>query len=446
MNQNLSRRKFLSAVTISSTAYLMSPSALAFERIVNQKAAAKIKVAVMGVNGRGLALVQAFAANPVAEVTWICDVDSRALSGAIQAARSAGQSSVPNTTDDFRKALDDRSVDALVIAAPDHWHTPAALLGLKAGKHIYVEKPGSHNPAEGELLVPPANRYQKKVQLGNQRRSWPRVGEAIAELQSGSIGKVDFARVWYTNNRPSIGIGKNLPVPEWLNYDLWQGPAPRCAFKDNLIHYNWHWHWNWGTGELLNNGTHFMDLARWGMNVNYPTSVYSTGGRFQFQDDWETPDTQTATYRFADGKIIQWEGRSCNPKAINEMGSGVSFHGTQGSLEIRDNSYRVYNQKGEMIRKIDSGTNTVVGQTGPGFDFDKDHVTNFLEAIQSGARLNSPIQECNKSVLLCHLGNISYRSGTALTCDPDAGKIINNPEAMKYWTREYQPGWEPKIG
>jgi len=231
-----------------------------------------------------------------------------------------------------------------------------------------------------------------------------------------------------------------------LDYELWQGPAPRKPYKDNLIHYNWHWHWNWGTGELLNNGTHYIDVARWGLNVNYPTKVFSTGGRYQFQDDWETPDTQIATFDFEDGKTIAWEGRSCNDRGINDMGSGISFHGEQGTMEIVHNGYRIFNNKGEEV-KNETGTssNTVITQAGPGFDLDKDHFANFLGCLETGKVPHSAYSECYKSVLLCQLGNISYRVGRALYCDTTNGHIKNDKDANKLWGREYEKGWTPAI-
>jgi len=281
--------------------------------------------------------------------------------------------------------------------------------------------------------------------MGKQRRSLLRVREAIQALHGGVIGRIYYARTWYTNTRPTIGIGKTTPVPSWLNYELWQGPAPRKPFKDNVVHYHWHWNWNWGTGEIVNNGTHFIDLARWGLNVNFPSKVYSTGGRYQYKDDWETPDTQVATFDFEGGKTILWEGRSCNPRGINDMGSGVSFHGEQGTLELKDNSYKIFNNKGELIKQADPTTNTTVAQTGPGFDLDKDHFANFLDCLETGKTPNSIYSDCYKSVLLGHLGNISYRVGRSLNCDPQNGHVKNDTDAMKLWSRQYESGWAPKI-
>ena len=209
----------------------------------------------------------------------------------------------------MEQALEDPQLDLLIVTAPDHWRAPAALLAVSAGKHVYLEKPCSHNPNEGEMLVKAAAKHNKLLQMGNQRRSWPNVMAAIAELKAGVIGRPYYAKTWYTNNRESIGVGKVTDVPSWLNYDLWQGPAPRKAYKDNLIHYNWHWFWHWGTGEALNNGTHMVDLARWGLGVDYPTRVTSAGGRYRYQDDWETPDTQVIDLEFANNTLISWEGR-----------------------------------------------------------------------------------------------------------------------------------------
>jgi predicted dehydrogenase len=439
------RRKFIKSVIGGAIGAGLTQDLQAFNILPSFPVKDKFKVAVMGVNGRGKDHIRAFVSQPNAEVAYICDVDQLAVTQAMEVCVTAGQTVKPKGVSDFRRALDDKSVDALSIAAPDHWHAPAAILGLKAGKHIYIEKPGSHNPAEAEMLVAAMGKYNKVVQLGNQRRSWPRVIEAIQSLHQGVIGRVYYARTWYTNTRPTIGIGKAVPVPTNLDYELWQGPAPRKPYLDNLIHYNWHWRWHWGTGEMLNNGTHYMDVARWGLQVDYPKKVYSTGGRYQFTDDWETPDTQIASFDFDDRKTIVWESRSCNQRSINDMGTGISFHGELGTLEIRDNSYRIFDNKGVVIKGVEPSTNVVITQTGPGFDLDRDHFGNFLACIETGKTPNSVYTETYKSVLLCHLANISYRTGRALDCDVKNGHIKNDSEAMKLWGREYERGWEPTV-
>lgn len=445
MNAHWERRKFIKSLAAAGMGASLAPAAHAFNITSGYPVKDKYKVAVMGLNNRGRDHIRAFIAQSRAEIAFLCDVDSNVINAATEIVAKAGQTSKPKTVTDFRRALDDKSLDILSIAAPDHWHTPAALLGLKAGKHIYIEKPGSHNPAEAEMLLTATEKYGRVVQLGNQRRSWSRIIEAMKALHAGAIGRVYYARTWYTNTRPSIGRGRQVPVPANLDFDLWQGPAPRKPYLDNLVHYNWHWRWHWGTGEMLNNGTHYMDVARWGLQVNYPVKVFSTGGRYQFTDDWETPDTQIATFDFDDRKTIVWESRSCNQRGINDMGSGISFHGEQGTMEIRDNSYRIFDNQGNIVKSADPATEVVITQTGPGFDLDRDHFANFLDSIDSGKKPNSWYNECHASIMLCHLANISYRTGRALECDTRTGHIKNDGEAVKLWSREYENGWQPTL-
>ncbi|NQV75457.1 MAG: Gfo/Idh/MocA family oxidoreductase, partial [Bacteroidetes bacterium] len=382
MKNSDNRRDFIKktvtgAAALSFGGVLPSFSAKSYARILG--ANERVLVAMMGVNSRGLALASNFAAQKNCEVRFICDVDKRATDKCIDTV-SKIQSSTPMAQPDFRKALEDKQIDALVVAAPDHWHAPAALLASAAGKHVYLEKPCSHNPNEGEMLVAAANKYKNVIQMGNQRRSWPNVAAGIAELHDGIIGRPYFAKTWYTNNRPSIGVGKNTPVPEWLDYDLWQGPAPRREFKDNLIHYNWHWFWHWGTGEALNNGTHMIDLARWGLQVDFPTKVASTGGRYRFQDDWEAPDTQNISIEFANKSTISWEGRSCNPFPIEGNTVGVIFYGDNGTMVIGgSNAYKVYDLKNNVIKEaknevIIDATNL----TSPSQQLDAYHIQNFF--------------------------------------------------------------------
>jgi predicted dehydrogenase len=376
----------------------------------------------------------------------VCDVDNRAMDKCVNAVEKT-QGKKPKAEGDFRKALEDKNLDLLIVTAPDHWHAPAALLAVSAGKHVYLEKPCSHNPNEGEMLVKAAAKHNKLLQMGNQRRSWPNVMAAIAELKAGVIGRPYYAKTWYTNNRESIGVGKATEVPSWLNYELWQGPAPRKAYKDNLIHYNWHWFWHWGTGEALNNGTHMVDLARWGLGVDYPTRVTSAGGRYRYQDDWETPDTQVIDLEFANNTLISWEGRSCNGKNTEGSSVGVIFYGETGSLLIESgNSYKIYDLKSKLVKEVKNDiTANALDRTGPGMELDALHIRNFFDAIKRGGTLNSDILSGHQSTLLVQLGNISQRTGRALKIDPSNGRILNDKEAMKLWSREYEKGWEPKI-
>lgn len=443
------RRTFLKkassgAFALTLGGVLPAFSAKSYQQILG--ANEKIRVACMGVNSRGLAVGKNFAHQKNCEVLHVCDVDSRAAEICINTIHQI-QSVKPKATPDFRKALEDKDLDALIVTAPDHWHAPAALLACSAGKHVYLEKPCSHNPNEGEMLVKSAEKHKRVLQMGNQRRSWPNVAAAIAELHAGVIGRPYFAKTWYTNNRASIGVGKETAVPDWLNYDLWQGPAPRKAFKDNLIHYNWHWFWHWGTGEALNNGTHMVDLARWGLNVAYPTKVSSSGGRFRYQDDWETPDTQVINLEFDNNSMISWEGRSCNGKSVEANSVGIIFYAEQGSMVIESgNSYKIYDLKNNLVKEVKNYFNVDARNlSDPSQNLDALHILNFFDGIRLGTALNSDIISGHQSTLLVQLGNISQRVGRTLNINPQNGHILNDKEAQKYWSREYQPGWEPKI-
>ncbi|MGB1924965.1 MAG: Gfo/Idh/MocA family protein, partial [Rubripirellula sp.] len=343
------------------------------------------------------------------------------------------QGRVPKVVGDFRRILDDKGIDVLVVATPNHWHAPATILGCAAGKHVYVEKPCSHTPEEGEIAVAAARRHKRMVQMGTQRRSWSGIQEAITKVHAGLIGKVLYSRTWYNNRRPSIGFGKVASIPEWLDWDLWQGPAPRRDFRDNIVHYNWHWHWHWGNGELGNNGVHAIDVARWGLEVTYPTRVTVGGGMYRHEHDQETPDTMMLTMDFPEKKTITWEGLSWSPLGPHDSGFGISFHGTEGSLIIRGSGYTVYDLRG---KEIESGT----GDAG-----DTAHFADFLESVRSGRLPNADIEIAHQSTLLCHLGNIAYRTGGVLNLDPSNGHILNNANAEAMWGREYEPGWEPKI-
>ena len=406
----------------------------------------KIVVSMMGVYSRGQALAKNFARQENCEVAHICDVDSRAIANCAAAIKDR-QERIPEGFVDFRKSLESKDIDVLVIAAPDHWHAPAALLALQAGKHVYVEKPCSHNPKEGEMLVEATKKYGKVVQMGNQRRSWPNVVEGIQALKDGAIGRVYFGKGWYTNNRGPIGIGKNVPVPDWLDWELWQGPAPRKAYKDNIVHYNWHWLWHWGTGEALNNGTHMIDLLRWGMDVNFPVSVNSSGGRFRYQDDWETPDTQVINLDFEEGVSMSWEGRSCNGKHIEGSSVGVMFYGEKGSLLIPGgDSYTIFDLDSKVMKHTkDDQVIDPRDLANPAEFLDALHIRNMFDGIISSGTLHADIDSGHKSTLLVQLGNIAQRVGRSLQIDPKTGHILNDADAVKYWSREYEKDWEMKI-
>jgi predicted dehydrogenase len=428
MSDNLDRRHFLGVSAASGLALgLAALPARAEVKGANEK----IIVGVMGTGGRGLGVAAAFENLQNVEVAYVCDVDRGRVEAAADAV-SKVKSRTPKTVTDFRRILDDGKVDLLVVTTCNHWHAPAAILACAAGKHVYVEKPCSHNPREGELLVEASRKHKRQVQMGNQRRSWPGIIEAVQKVRDGVIGRPYLAESFYQNNRPSIGKGKTTAVPEKLDYDLWQGPAPRRPFRDNYLHYSWHWFWHWGNGELGNNGIHMLDLCRWGLGVDYPIHVASTGGRYRYEDDQETPDTHLVSFSFEGRKTITWEGLSCNRQPA-ERTAEVIFYGEKGCLAIAGNGYTIYDEKGKEVSKV-AGTSSS----------DALHFNNLLDGIRSGKPLHSEIEEGHKSTLLCHLGNISQRIGRSLRCDPRTGKC-DDKDGMALWSREYEKGWEPKV-
>ncbi|MEO7313972.1 MAG: Gfo/Idh/MocA family oxidoreductase [Ginsengibacter sp.] len=447
-----SRRAFIKKTMAASAAIsiggiLPGFSAKSYANILGSNE--RIRTGIMGVNARGLALAANFSKQKNCEVIYISDVDERAMDKCIDTVEKI-QNKRPKAAPDFRKSLEDKSLDAFVIAAPDHWHAPAAILACKAGKHVYVEKPCSHNPHEGEMLVAAARKYDRKVQMGSQRRSWPNIIAAIKEIQDGAIGRPYFAKGWYTNNRPSIGTGKKVEIPSWLNFDLWQGPAPRETYRDNILHYNWHWFWNWGTGEALNNGTHMVDLMRWGLGVDYPTSVRSSGGRYRYQDDWQTPDTQVITWEFPNHTFMEWEARSCNGRHVEGSSVGAIIYGEKGTVEMEiagGNSYRLYDLNNKLLKEVKNAvTIDARNVVDPSNSLDALHFQNFFDGIRKGTPLNAEILIGHQSTLLCQLGNIAVRAGSiSFQTDSKTGHIIGNEEAAKYWRRTYEPGWEPVV-
>lgn len=437
----IQRRTFIQKSILGSTALFTSPL-LSFRGSPNEK----VLIGIMGTNSRGAFLSKSFSKLPNVEVAFVCDPDAQVLAKTIaDIEKQTGKK--PKGYSDIRKMLEEKDMDGLAISAPDHWHTPAAIMGLQAGKNVYVEKPCSHNPREGELLVEATQKYQKLVQMGSQRRTFDNVQDMIQKLHSGIIGRVYFARAWYVNNRKSIGKGQSIAPPSHLNFDLWQGPAPRREFKDNLVHYNWHWRWHWGTGEALNNGTHELDVVRWGLGVDYPSQVVSAGGRFHFQDDWETPDTQTITINFPNNTACTWEGRSCNGHNSEGSGRGVIFYGEKGTVEYGGaNGYQVFDADNKLILEVKDNTPfDPKNAVSPTELLDGLHLKNFCEAIRGKEKINAPILEGHKSTLLPQLGNIAYRVGRVLKCNPQNGHILNDPEAMALWSREYAKGWEIKL-
>ena len=438
----ISRRTFVNSLAVGVAGSALSSTAKSYAQILG--ANDRLNFAINGLNGRGYAHLSALKNNSkTARVAYCCDVDTKIL------ARFAGRAEkelgyAPKAEQDFRKMLESKDVDAITVATPDHWHTPLAVLGLKAGKHVYVEKPSSQNAREGELLVAAQEKYKKCVQVGDQQRSSDYSIEMIKKIHDGYIGEAYFAKAWYANTRLSMGIGKPVPIPENLNWDLWQGPAPRHEYMSNVHPYNWHWLRRYGTGETLNNGTHEVDVCRWALGAEFPETVDATGGRYQFKDDWQFYDTLVTNFKYPD-KTISWEGRCCQGMKVYDRDRGSAIMGTKGTVVIDRDGYDVYDWKGKQIDKFRNGQTTSSADT-LGIDTMTDaHFANFIGAIKGQDKLNSPIQIANVTVTMLLLSNIAYFMNRTLHLDTQNGHIKNDPEAMKLWGREYEKGWEVTV-
>jgi predicted dehydrogenase len=438
----ISRRTFVNGLAAGVAGSALASTAKSYAQILG--ANDRLNFAINGLNGRGYAHLSALKNNSkTARVAYCCDVDAHILAKFSAAAEKA-LGYAPKPEQDFRRMLESKDVDAITCAVPDHWHTPMAVLGLKAGKHVYVEKPSSQNAREGELLVAAQEKYGKCVQVGDQQRSSDFSIKMIKKIHDGYIGEPYLAKAWYANTRLSMGTGKPAPVPEWLNWDLWQGPAPRSEYKDNIHPYNWHWLRRYGTGETLNNGTHEVDVCRWAMQAEFPETVSATGGRYQFKDDWQFYDTLVTNFGYKD-KTISWEGRCCQGMKVYDRDRGSAIMGTKGTVVIDRDGYDVYDWKGKQIDTFRTGKSTSSSDL-LGIDNMTDaHFANFIGAIKSGEKLNSPIQVANVTVTMLLLSNIAYFMDRTLHLDTSNGHVRNDPEAMKLWGREYEKGWEVTV-
>lgn len=423
----LTRRDVLQAGAATVAAAAAGRTALA--------AADTIVVALMGANTRGGQLIDDIVQVPGLEIGAIVDVDDAIAARAAQKVEGLGRRR-PAIARDIRRTVADKGIDAVVIAAPNHWHAPATILAAAHGRHVYCEKPVSHNPREGELMIEARRKHGVVVQIGTQRRSFPATRAAIDLVRTGRIGRVLHARAWYANRRGPMGRGRQVPAPASLDWELWQGPAPEREYRDNVVPYNWHWLWHWGGGEMANNGPHFLDVCRWGLGVDHPARVTAMGGRYRYDDDQETPDTLDAVFDFG-GRTIAWELQSWSSRGRNGESTGAEFLGEQGTILVDlKGGFAVFDERGKPVPQE-------AAEMGP--PVPAPHMANFAACIRDGGQPNADVVDGHRSTLLCHLANIAYRTGRVLECDPASGKPKNSPEADALWSREYRPGWQPVI-
>ncbi|WP_294261563.1 Gfo/Idh/MocA family oxidoreductase [uncultured Sphingomonas sp.] len=417
----------------------LAMTAKSYARI--QGANDRLRVAVVGVNGRGQAHMSAFTKVPNVQITHFVDVDSDVLAKRADAFAGKGFAR-PKLERDYRQLLARKDVDIVTVATPDFSHAKIGIDAMRSGAHVYLEKPIGIAPAEGEALIAAQKRTGRVLQVGNQQRSSIETRQLLDLVRGGALGDVYEAQTWYANNRKSIGKGKVTAPPANLDWDLWQGPRPRGPYRDNLVHYNWHWFWKYGTGEICNNAMHELDIARWLMGVTYPAAVSAKGARnFWKGDDWEMYDSLALALDYDGGRTIRWNGQSCNGIQTFGRGRGVLLLGTKGSAIVDRNGFEHYGLDGKLIREVKApAESATTGTVGEGA-LDVYHAQNFVDVIRGKSRsLNSPIAEGHISTTLCHLGNMAYRTDADLKVDPRTGRPAS-AAAMKLWSVDYAPGW-----
>ncbi len=442
---NTSRRKFLQSTVLGTAGIMLSPnlSARSYGRV--KGANDRLNVAIVGLGRR----LGAFTGSLPKEknnvnISYLCDVMPHQLEGAAEKFSELIDYK-PKLESDIRKVLEDKELDAVFNATPDHWHTPGALMAMKAGKHVYVEKPCSHNMYENEIIVEAARKYNKVVQMGNQQRSSPPSQEVMKKIHDGAIGKPYRAVAFYTSERGRVPNQKPAEIPGGLDWELFQGPAPRRAYTSETWNYNWHWYgWDYGTAEAGNNGTHEIDVARWALQVEYPERVDVDAGKGHFLDDgWEMYDNMYAIFKFDGNKSIAWDGRSRNKYDTYGAGRGTIIYGSEGSVFVDRNKYILYDRNGNKVSDFESDVKESGVALGGGGGATNNHIANFLNTIRGTDQLNAPIDDSAISQAMVHYANAAYRINRGFDVDDD-GRMLDR-KAMTLWSREYEKGWEVKL-
>ena len=443
-----SRRGFIkkSALGVAGIALgsTMDMSAKSYAGIIG--ANDRLNVAIIGLGRRLSAFYEPIALKGAnVQLLYLCDVMEKQRTRAMQNF-SKHISYQPKSENDIRRVLDDKKVDAVFNATPDHWHTPGSVMAMKAGKHVYVEKPCSHNMFENEILVKAAQKFNKIVQMGNQQRSSDHTVEIIRELHRGVIGNPYKAVAFYANTRGEAPLQKKAAIPVGLDWELFQGPAPRRDYTEETWDYNWHWYgWDYGTAEAGNNAIHELDVARWALNVDFPLNVEVEAAKRHFANDgWEMYDTMDATFRFAGDKIIKWDGKSRNGHKTYGADRGTIIYGSEGTVFVNRDKYILYDRGGKVMKERTSTSSEAGTALGGGGDMTTGHVINFFDTIRGKSKLTAPIDDASISNAMVHYANVAYRIGKGFDIDDKTGRMFDR-EAMKLWNREYEPGWEPTL-
>lgn len=438
VNMEVSRRSFLKKTAAIGSAAVIAPT------IISAKvfgANDRINAAVLGVNGRGKAHIESLMAQPNVQVTILCDPDLALLKVRQKEFKEKYKLDVA-IEQDMRRVFDNKDIDVVSIATPNHWHALSVIWACQAGKDCYVEKPGSHNIWEGRKMVEAAQKYDRIVQHGVQLRSSPAINEAIQLMRDGYIGRVYMSRGLVFRWRGSIGNQGFSPVPDELDYDLWTGPAPMRPFTRNLVHYNWHWHWDYGNGDVGNQGIHETDLCMWGLDVGFPTKITSMGGKFLWDDCKEVPEVLTSIYHYPEeNKIIQFEVRPWCTNEEDGASVGNIFYGDKGIIVVDGyDKYKSYLGKNREPGKSGDDGGIAASGVDRGAGGTDGHFANFIKAVRAHDKtiLNGPVETAHLSSGLAHLGNIAYRLGKVLTFNPSSESFVNDPEADAMLSRNYR--------
>ncbi len=399
----------------------------------------RVVVCVAGVRGRGNSLLNTFARLPQVDVKYVCDIDETVLgSRTEQISKVIGRQ--PETIKDFRRALDDPQVNALVLGTPDHWHAIPTIMACQAGKDVYVEKPDGHNALEGRAMVEVSRRHKRIVQLGTQARSGKHVATLLAYLRAGNIGKAVFAKAWESSQQRGIGYPADGVPPAGVDYDFWLGPAPKRAFNPNRFHGSWRWFFDYGTGDLGNDGVHRLDLARMALQaatedrgespLGFPKTISAVGGKYYFDDAQEWPDTLMVTYDYG-GRLLTYEMRIWSAYHMEGEPEGAGVFGDEGYVIIGNGRWRAFDRKGKLVHEEQASYN------------DPGHAQNFIDCMHSRAKPAADLETVgHPSSLLCHLGNCSWRAGRTLQFDRETYTFVGDNDANQYLTRpEYRKPW-----
>lgn len=438
--RNFIKKSALGGLGLASAAS-MGMSAQSYNNIIGSND--RLHVAIAGL-GRRLGAYYSPIARKESNVklAYLCDAKKSQMTRAAKRFKNHINYN-PKLEQDIFKILDDNKVDVLINAMPDHWHTPGAIMAMKSGMHVYVEKPSSCTMEENELLVKAANKYSKVVQMGNQQRSSAHTQQVIQKIHNGAIGQAYKAIAFYSNGRGEVPHQKKSSIPKGLDWNLWQGPAVHREYTSETWDYNWHWYgWNYGTAEMGNNATHELDVARWALNVNFPKMVEVDSDKRHFVNDgWEMYDTMLARFSFEDNKVIEWDGKSRNAYNTYGSGRGVIIYGTEGSVFVNRGHYKLFDRNGKLVEEVSSGGKEGGVTLGGGGDMSTLHVMNFFETIRGKSSLNAPIADANISMAMVHYANVSSRIKQNFEVDDVKGTMFNR-DAMEHWGKPYQESWK----